>query len=172
MLYIGDRKDRPKYLKLSEKFFGGEIADLEMTVNILYGENKNDILGQYVAFTKIYTEQKQIYGSKNIREAILETIRICKDKNLLPEYLKSKEQEVVSIMITLFDEEEIQRTFIARERREAAAEAAAITTEKGIRSLVATYKDFNGTISDVIKRVISDYGLPDQEATALVKKYW
>ena len=83
-------------------------------------------------------------------------------------------------MITLFDEEEIQRTFIARERREAAAEAAAIAAakataianENGIRSLVAIYKKFNGSLSDAVESVISDYQLPEQEARALVEKYW
>ena len=75
-------------------------------------------------------------------------------------------------MITLFDEEEIQRTFIARERREAAAEAAIEERQNGIRSLISMCKDFNVSISDATKRVASDYGLPDQEAAALVEKYW
>ena len=168
MLYVGDRKDRSKHMRLSEEFFNGETASLEMTVNILYGENENDILGQYIAFTRIYAEQKRIYGPKDIRKAILETIRICKDRNLLVEYLKSKEKEVVSIMITLFDEEEIQRTFIARERREAADEER----QNGIRSLITAYKKLNGTISDAIESVITDYQISEQEARTLVEKYW
>jgi hypothetical protein len=63
------------------------------------------------------------------REAITETIRICKDRNLLKEYLKSRENaihglEVVTIMMSLFDKEEILKSYIASERKEAADEAA------------------------------------------------
>ena len=168
MLYIGDRKEHPKYIHLSDEFFDGKDSDLEVKINVIYGENKNDIIGQYTAFTKIYDEQIKKYGPEHVREAVIETIQICKDKNFLKEYLEKREQEVVDIMITLFDEDEIMENFILEERREAAAEER----QNGIRSLVAAYKDFNGTISDVIKRVISDYGLPDQEAAALVEKYW
>ena len=39
------------------------------------------------------------------REAVLETIRICKDRKILKEYLEGREKEVVDIMMTLFDQE-------------------------------------------------------------------
>ena len=35
----------------------------------------------------------------------METIRICKDQNVLKENLQSREKEVMSIMMTLFDQE-------------------------------------------------------------------
>ena len=35
----------------------------------------------------------------------METIRICKDQNVLKEYLQNREMEVMSIMMTLFDQE-------------------------------------------------------------------
>lgn len=35
----------------------------------------------------------------------METIRICKDQNVLKEYLQNREKEVMSIMMTLFDQE-------------------------------------------------------------------
>ena len=37
---------------------------------------------------------------------ILETIHICKDRNVLREYLESREKEVVDIMMVLYDQEE------------------------------------------------------------------
>ncbi len=36
---------------------------------------------------------------------ILETIHICKDEDVLAEYLKDREKEVVDIMMTLFEQE-------------------------------------------------------------------
>lgn len=54
------------------------------------------------------------------RKNITETIRICKDKNVLREYLHDREKDVVSIMMSLFDEEEVIRSYIRSERYDAA----------------------------------------------------
>ncbi|EET62071.1 hypothetical protein BRYFOR_05734 [Marvinbryantia formatexigens DSM 14469] len=35
----------------------------------------------------------------------METIRICKDRNVLVEYLRGREKEVINIMMTLFEQE-------------------------------------------------------------------
>ena len=53
-----------------------------------------------MTFTKVYNEQMKQYG--RTRETIMETIRICKDKNVLREYLQSREKEVVSIMLAIY----------------------------------------------------------------------
>ena len=62
-----------------------------------------------------------IRAEKGIKwKAITETIRICKDRNILREYLLDREKEVLMIMMSLFDEEQIMKTFIKSERYEAA----------------------------------------------------
>ena len=81
----------PEYLSLSEEFFGGQKGFLDVKVKVLYGDDKDDIISQYVTFTKVYNEQMKVHG--RTREAIMETIRICKDKNVLKEYLESREKE-------------------------------------------------------------------------------
>ena len=43
------------------------------------------------------------------KQAVKETIRICKDRNILKQYLSSKEVEVVTIMMSLFDDEQIEK---------------------------------------------------------------
>ncbi|MBO5535062.1 MAG: hypothetical protein J6B53_06630 [Clostridia bacterium] len=48
-------------------------------------------------------EQIKKYG--RVREAALETIRICRDRNVLKKYLEEREKEVVNIMIELFNQE-------------------------------------------------------------------
>ena len=50
-----------------------------------------------MVFTKVCSEQIAIYG--RTRKVILGAIRICKDRNVLKEYLESKEKEVVDIMM-------------------------------------------------------------------------
>lgn len=75
----------------------------------MYQENENDIIGQYIIFSKVYNEQRKKHGAT--KEAILETIQICKDRNVLKEYLENREQEVVDMMMTLFDDEQILKAY-------------------------------------------------------------
>ena len=44
-------------------------------------------------------------------QTVKETIRICKDRNILKQYLISREKEVVTIMMSLFDDEQIMKTY-------------------------------------------------------------
>ena len=88
---------------------------------MIYDGEKGDIISQYVAFTRIYNEQMKKYG--RTRRAVLKTIQICRDKNILKEYLESREKEVVNIMMTLFDDEYILKTYIAEKEKEAAEKA-------------------------------------------------
>lgn len=61
---------------------------------------EGDIINQYVIFTKVCNEQVKLYG--RTKKALLETIRICKDRNVLKEYLESREKEVMDIMMVLY----------------------------------------------------------------------
>ena len=44
-------------------------------------------------------------------QTVRETIRICKDRNVLKEYLMNREVEVVTIMMSLFNDEQIMKTY-------------------------------------------------------------
>lgn len=109
VIYTGKKVKVPDVISLSEEFFAGEKISIDANVKVLYQENENDIIGQYIIFTKVYNEQRGLFGST--KKAILETIRICKDRNVLKEYLESKEQEVVDMMMTLFDDEQILKAY-------------------------------------------------------------
>ena len=109
VIFTGERQDKPEYLNLSEEFFGGEKGYLEAKVKMLYGDGDGDIISQYVAFTKVYQEQARLLG--RTVEAVRETIRICKDKDVLREYLAAHEKEVVSIMMALFSQEKAVEQF-------------------------------------------------------------
>ena len=122
MIFTGERASRPEMISLSKEFFGGKECAIEVKVKVLYGGKGNDIISQYVNFTKVYNEQVKQYGRS--REAVTETIRICKDRDVLREFLAGREKEVISIMMALFDEEKIMRTHVAREKKETARKAA------------------------------------------------
>ena len=122
VVYTGDRKKRQEYISLSEEYFGGKNTDIELKAKVIYGGKGNDILEQYIKFTKVYNGQVKEHG--RTKKAVIETIRICKNENLLKEYLESREKEVVGIMMALFDQEEVFDTYVKSERKEAAREAA------------------------------------------------
>ena len=44
-------------------------------------------------------------------QTVRETIRTCKDRNVLKEYLMNREVEVVTIMMSLFNDEQIMKTY-------------------------------------------------------------
>ena len=170
VLYIGDRKKRPKEIKFSEEFFDGKDISVEVKVKMLYGDKEDDILGQYVTFSKVYNEQRKKYG--RTREAITETIRICKDRNVLKEYLESKEVEVVTMMMTLYDEEQIMKNHDAALTRKITEQVTERVAEQGIASLVKLCKRMKGSIEDAVETVMSEYGFTEEKARDIISRYW
>ena len=159
VIYTGNRKRRPEEIKLSEEFFGGEIAAIEVTVKMIYDGKKGDIVNQYVTFTKVLDEQVKIYGRN--KKAVQETIRICKDKNILREYLENKESEVVDIMMQLYDQEEIMRVHDKR-----------IEMDSKIQATVETCQEFGMNFIDTIDKIAKKYSLSKERAEIEVREYW
>ena len=95
---------------------------------MIYDGQDGDIINQYVNFTKIYNEQVRQYG--RTRKAVMETIRICKDRNVLAEFFSEREKEVVDIMMTLFNEEYILKTYVESEKQEAAEKTKIGTAQR------------------------------------------
>ena len=122
VVFTGERKDRRGELVLSEEFFGGRRLALEVRVKMVYDGMEGDIISQYVAFTRIYREQCKKYG--RTQKAVLETIRLCRKKDILKEYLENREKEVVDIMMTLFNQEYAIEAYTEEIRQE--------SIEKGI----------------------------------------
>lgn len=78
-------------------------------------------------------EQIKKYG--RTQKAVEETIRICVSEDVLADYLKEKEVEVMDIMTTLFDEEEVTRRFLASRDKEKSEDFARKLLEKGQMSM-------------------------------------
>ena len=68
VIYVGDRKTRPEWIRLSDEFFKGNKEFLEVNVKVLYGEGKDDIISQYVDFSKVYNEQVIMYPIRWTRQ--------------------------------------------------------------------------------------------------------
>lgn len=113
---------------------------------MIYDGKDNDIISQYVVFTNVYDEQVRSYG--RTKEAVTNTINICKDMDVLKEYLESKEKEVVDVMMTLFDEEQVMRAYMESEKKEAA-----------MISAIEIYQEMGLPVSETIKKSQGNIGL-------------
>ena len=118
---------------MSKEFFEDADIDVEVKAKVIYESDKDDIINQYIIFCKVFNEQTKQHGMT--KKAVMETIRICKDRNVLREYLLDREKEVVTIMMSLFDEEQIMKSFIKSERHDEARETAERLIKKGKMSL-------------------------------------
>ncbi len=122
VIYTGDRKTRPSEVSLAQEFFEGKQGCIDVKVKMIYDGEDGDIINQYVIFTKVCNEQIAIHGRS--QKAVLEAIRICRDRNVLAEYLGSKEKEVMDIMMVLYDEQEIMKSYVESEVYEPKVETA------------------------------------------------
>lgn len=156
VIYTGKRKDRPPQISLSKEFFGGRECCIDVKVKMIYDGKEGDIINQYIAFTKVCNEQMTLYG--RTREAILETIRICKDRDVLREYLESREKEVMDIMMLLYDEEEIMRSYVESEVYEATQRVTQQVTQQVTEQV--TQQVSQQEKIEIAKRMLEDGTLP------------
>lgn len=117
VIYPKERGNLPDEISLSKDVFGIEDPQnifLDAKVKIIYNSKQGDILNQYIVFCHVFDEQTKLHG--RTEKAVTETIRICRDKNILKEYLAR--EEVSSIMFGYYNEEE-QMALARQQEREA-----------------------------------------------------
>ena len=90
VIFTGNKGRKPDRLLLSEEFFKGADIDIEVKAKVIYESDTDDIINQYIIFCKVFNEQTKLHGMT--RKAVTETIRICKDRNVLREYLAQREK--------------------------------------------------------------------------------
>lgn len=98
---------------------------------------------QCIGFVKVFAAQVKLY--KRSKRPITETIRICKDNNLLKEFLQEHENEVFEMADdfltperTLNDYIEEQKELAVESAQKAAQKAAKETAEKTAKKLYET----------------------------------
>ena len=123
VIYTGEKENHPDILSLKDEFFPDTDCCIDAKVKIIYLSDSNDIINQYIGFCRVFNEQVALYG--RTLTAAKEIIRICRNRNLLTEYLSEREKEVEDIMLTLFDQEKIWN--IERDNIRAAALADGIS---------------------------------------------
>ena len=151
VIYTGNKGHKPDILSLSKEFFNGTEIDIEVKAKVIYESSANSIINEYIVFCKVFNEQIRRYGMT--KQAVTETIRICKDRNVLKQYLSSKEVEVVSIMMSLFDEEQIMRTYAKDIKRETLMEKASLMLKKGKINIEEVNEYFPELLESDIKEI-------------------
>ena len=124
VIYHGDRGDRPDEITLSRNIFG--INDpknifMDVKAKIIYDSAPGDIIDQFITFARVFDRQIQEYG--RTREAVEETLRICRDRDVLKDYLK--DEEATTIMFTLLDEQKARKFWEEEIRQEGEAKGEA-----------------------------------------------
>lgn len=105
VVYTKEKANHPDVLSLAEEFFPDKDCCIEAQIKVIYGNDTNDILNQYIGFCKVFADTIKIHG--RTLKAVKEIVRICRNKNLLKEYLSERETEVEGIMLTLFNQERV-----------------------------------------------------------------
>ena len=154
VIYTGDKKNCPAELSLAKEFFGKKAA-VDLTAHIIADDTDRGIAGQYRRFCKVFNEQVKVHGYT--KKAITETLRICRDENVLTEYLKDREKEVITAMTMLFDQEYAVNAY-ARERE--------------VKTAVEFCQDLGQSFAVTVKKVAEKFKLPLDVAEKNVQSYW
>lgn len=120
VIYTGSRLHKPDYMSITENFFTNTKSSLEVKVKMIYNGEKDDVVYQYISFCRILDEQRKKF-SDDPQTAIEETIRICKDKNIMEDYITTHENEVyesVSDMLYRIHIEHLQQDAIEKGMKE------------------------------------------------------
>ena len=128
VVYTGN-KDVPDVISFKDDYFDGDCC-VDVKVKVLKQTSTETVSGQYIGFSKVYDEQRKIYHNKI--ECIKETIRICKEKGYLVEFLTEHEEEVVTMLMYLFNEQQERETYEAARDKEKIEEGIEIGEKKGI----------------------------------------
>jgi ribosomal protein L16/L10AE len=155
----------PKRISLKKDFFCSELCQIDLEAKV-YNVETDDIIGQYIIFCHVMDEQIKKYG--RVRKAALETLRICRDRNVLKKYLEEREKEVVNIMIELFNQESAVKEYGEERREEGWKEGWKEGIEEGVQLFAKLFElgnpeELEKALKDpeYRKKLLKDYGLAE-----------
>ena len=139
VIYTGTRPIR-EYVSLRKDFFKDPNVPIDLVARVIRDES-DDIIGQYITFCHVFDDMVKQHGQT--RKAVEEAIRICRDKGVLAEYLRDREEEVIEAMVMLFDQQTAVEQYGDRRAAEATRAAQAEATEKDKRRVLKLFAKGN-----------------------------
>ena len=129
MVYTGEKGEHPEKISFRKDIPEMEGCPVDLEVKVIYDSAEGNILNQYIIFSKVFTEQYRLYGKS--QTTIDETIRICRSRNVLQEYLKH--EEVAAIMYKFMDQETAMKKALRTERQEGRQEGLQEGRQEGLQ---------------------------------------
>ena len=176
MVFTGERADRPERISLKRTFWETDECCVEVTAHVIYDSREGDILNQFIVFSRVFDEQRKLYPN-DARKAVRETIRICRSRDVLARYLE--QEEAAAIMFEFADQEREFNLALAAEREEGRTQgieegiARGITqglSEGKILGIIETMREDGRSDEDIIARLVSRCGLPEEQAEEYLKE--
>ena len=175
VIYTGERQNRPDYISLKDSFFEGQEYGVDITAHVIYDSMAGDILSQFITFSKVFDRKRLSYPNAP-KKAIQETIRVCRQNDILKTYLE--EEEAALIMIEIMDQKKALEFAFKEERAEGVAEGMAKGKAEGMAEGMAegkaeTVKDVAKTMHEegfspeVIARIVK---LTEEEVLAILEE--
>ena len=109
VIYTGEKRNAPERIILRKNLFNDEAAPIDLEACVISTESTEDIIGQYIIYAHVYDQQVKLYGRD--RRAAAETVRNCKNRGILKEYLEAHEKEGINSMLMLFEQEEAVKRY-------------------------------------------------------------
>ena len=89
-----------------------------------------------------------VTGNKQVRDAVLATLKECKEKDILKDYIENHEAEVIGIMMALYDKDSYMKLYESRKKKEGFIDALASLVKKGLLTIEAASNELNISFED------------------------
>ena len=183
IVFYNGTKNEPERLelKLSDLFREKQkqcMPALDCTavmLNINLGYNRElmekcKMLKQYAQFVACIRECMKT--EENYERAVEKAVDKCIKENILVDVLRKNKAEVVDMILTEYDEEEM-REFLQEEAKKDGLEEGLEEGRKiGIEGLIKCCMDFHASREETVKRVMDTFSLAEDDAKIHVEKYW
>jgi hypothetical protein len=164
VIYTGDRQSKPDKISFKQSFFRTDDCCVEIEAKVIYDSCPGDIINQFIVFSKVFDEQRRLYPDDK-RKAVRETIRICKEKDVLKSYLE--QEEAAAVMFTFADQEQEFNRALRKEREE-----GELTGERrgAIREAITIYdNELDLSLSEIITIIMNRFSLTKESAEQYVE---
>ena len=126
------KEDRPDEISFPRDILEqgpDEKVFVDVKAKIIYDSAPGDIINQFITFARVFDRQVALHGKT--REAVDEVLRICRDQNVLRDYLLN--EEAANIMFTLLDELKAKRFMEEELRQEGRQEGRKEGLQEGLQ---------------------------------------
>ena len=157
VLYTGKGGQRPDQLTLTDTHFQGIPCGVDLSVRVIRDGREGDIIYQYVGFTRVFDEQMRQHKD-NKALAVAETIRICRNRNLLAKFMSEREEEVMTLLNNQFEIEHILKIWRQEEQEEGMEKGIEKNRTQTVKNMLARGYDVDeiAAIAEVSREKVNE----------------